>query len=273
MTAAATPFNDLKRKWDARSITTGTCVAIPAGIVGEIIAHQGWDSVIVDVQHGLIDYQVAAEIIQAMGSTDVPVLVRVASNDAGGIMKVLDAGALGVLCPAVESAAAARRFVGACRYPLEGFRSFGPYRASLRFSPNYVAEANSNVVAAAMIETKAGVDALEEILDVPGIDMAFVGPTDLSLSMGLPGVFDPTFPAVETAIKYIADVANSRGVVPGIYVGTPEFAKRMLEFGYRHLVFSGDLRMLAAASAAARIQLHSLISTAAACTHAEKRLS
>jgi 4-hydroxy-2-oxoheptanedioate aldolase len=260
MTVDAQPFNSLKGKWGTRSITTGTCVAIPAGIVGEVTAHQGWDSVIVDVQHGLIDYQVAAEIIQAMGSSSVPVMVRVGSNDPSGIMKVLDAGALGVLCPAVETAAAARQFVGACRYPTAGYRSFGPYRAALRFGPDYVSQANDNVIAAVMIETKAGVEAVEEILDVGGIDMAFVGPTDLSLSLGLPATFDPTFPAVDAAIRRIAEVAAAKGVIAGIYVGSVNFAKRMLDYGYRHLVFSGDLRMLAAASHAARTQLDAVIS-------------
>src|ERR1700722_17819109 len=130
MTLPPVLFNSLKRKWAAGTITTGTCIAIPAGIAAEIVAHQGWDSVLIDVQHGLIDYQIAAEMIQAMGSSDVPALVRVGSNDPSGIMKVLDAGALGVCCPAIESAAAARQFVGACRYPTLGYRSFGPFRAS-----------------------------------------------------------------------------------------------------------------------------------------------
>jgi 4-hydroxy-2-oxoheptanedioate aldolase len=272
MTDASVSFNSLKRKWAAGAITTGTCVAIPAGIAAEVVAHQGWDSVIVDVQHGLIDYQIAAELIQAMGSSEVPVLVRVGSNDPGGITKMLDAGALGVVCPAIESAGAARQFVAACRYPPAGNRSFGPFRASFRFRPDYVAEANRNVVAVAMIETKAGLNSLEEILAVPGIDMAFVGPTDLSLSLGYPGHFDPGFPEVRAAIARIAAVAAAHGVVPGIYAGTADFARDMLALGYRHIVVSSDLRLLAAASAGARADLQNCIAQSARKTAAEPAL-
>jgi 4-hydroxy-2-oxoheptanedioate aldolase len=259
MTPPPTRFNSLKQKWANGAITTSTIIAMPAGIAAELVCHQGWDSVTIDVQHGLVDYQVAAHLIQAMGSSHVPVLVRVGSNDPSGIMKMLDAGALGVICPAVESVAAARQFVGACRYPPAGYRSFGPFRAALRFGPSYVAEASDNVAAVAMIETQAGVQALEDILAVPGIDMVFVGPTDLSLSMGFPGVFDPPFPEVRTTIKQIAAAAGARGIIAGIYVGTTEVAREMLALGYRHIAFSSDLRLLTAASAGARSELQNVI--------------
>ena len=259
----APTFNPLRQKWQAGAVTTGTCAAIPAGIAAETLGHQGWDSIIIDVQHGLIDYQVAAEMIQAMAACDVPVLVRAGSNDQSGIMKMLDAGALGVLCPAVETASEARRFVGACRYPPLGHRSFGPFRAAIRFGPDYVAAANDNVLAIAMIETRAGVDSLEAILEVPGIDMVFVGPTDLSLSLGRGAAFDPAFPDVHEAIQTIAAAAAARGIVAGIYASSHEFARRMIGIGYRHIVFSSDLRLLAAASAGARAQLQQVIAESA----------
>src|ERR1700722_491824 len=159
-------------------------LCLPASFSAEIMAGQGWDSLTIDLQHGLIDYQVAVGMLQAISSGRATPLVRVPWLDPAIIMKVLDAGAYGVICPLINSASEARQFVAACHYPPGGTRSCGPIRASIYAGPDYVANANRTIITMAMIETRAGLDNLDSILSVEGLDAIYVGPADLSIALG-----------------------------------------------------------------------------------------
>lgn len=236
--------NRIRRIWAEGGVVMTGWLGIPSSISAELMALQDWDSICIDMQHGAIDYQDMLSMLQAISTTDRTPIVRVPWNEPGMIGKVLDAGAYGVICPMVNSREEAEAFVGACRYPPAGYRSMGPLRASLYAGPDYAGNANGTVLTMAMIETGAAVAKLDEILSVPGLDSVYVGPSDLSVSMGEAPGFDPMFPAVLKAIEMIAEAARRHGVVPGIHVGSVAYGKRMTDMGYRLVAYLSDFRFL-----------------------------
>jgi 4-hydroxy-2-oxoheptanedioate aldolase len=236
--------NRIRKIWAQGGSIVNGWLAIPSSISAELMAQQDWDSICVDLQHGAVDYQTMLPMLQAISTSDKVPLVRVPWNDPAIIGKVLDAGAYGVICPMVNNRKEAEAFVGACRYAPVGYRSVGPLRASLYGGADYVKHANTTILTMAMIETKAAVANLDEILSVPGLDSVYVGPSDLSVSMGENAGFDPLYPEVLKAIEQIAKAANKHGVVPGIHVGSVEYGKRMTDMGYRLLSYLSDFRFL-----------------------------
>ncbi len=236
--------NRIRRIWaDGGNVLNGW-LAMPTSVSAEVMALAGWDSLCIDLQHGGIDYQAALGMLQAISTTETVPLVRVPWNDPAIIGKLLDAGAYGVICPMVNSRAEAEAFVGACRYAPEGYRSVGPWRAALYGGPDYVAKANCTILTMAMIETRKAIENLEEILATPGLDAVYVGPSDLSVSMGYAAGFDPQFPEVLEAIMAIPAAAKRHGVVPGIHVGSVAFGKRMYAAGFRFASYLSDFRFL-----------------------------
>jgi 4-hydroxy-2-oxoheptanedioate aldolase len=236
--------NNIRKIWaDGGTVLTGW-LAIPSSLSAELMAKQGWDAICVDLQHGAIDYQTALTMLQAISTTDATPIARVPGNDAAMIGKLLDAGAYGIICPMVNSRAQAEAFVGACRYPPDGYRSVGPLRASLYGGADYVRYANATILTMAMIETAEAVENLDDILATPGLDGVYVGPSDLSVSMGESAGFDPVFPEVMKAIERIAAAATKRGVVPGIHVGSVAYGNRMRSLGYRFMAYLSDFRFL-----------------------------
>ena len=157
----------------------------PERVLGGDVQPAGWDSVTVDMQHGVQDYLSCVACFQGMqGSRDVP-MVRVPWNEPGIIGKVLDAGAYGIICPMVNTEAEARALVQYAKYPPKGTRSNGPIRAGLYGEAgNYQKTANDEIILMPMIETKTAIGNLDAILEVPGIDAIYVGPSDLSFSYG-----------------------------------------------------------------------------------------
>src|SRR6266542_5625968 len=149
--------NTLRTIWAKGGAVLNGWLTIPSTWTAELMAQQGWDSLTVDTQHGLIGYDVALPMFQAISTTPVFPLARAPWNEPGGIMKLLDAGAMGIICPMVNCAEEAKAFVGACRYAPAGYRSAGPTRASLYAGSNYLLKANESVVALAMIETAQAV--------------------------------------------------------------------------------------------------------------------
>jgi len=238
--------NRLRHLWREDRAAVNGWLAIPSAFSAETMAHQGWDSLTIDLQHGVVDYQTAVTMLAAISTTDTVPLVRVPWLDPGIIMKMLDAGSYGVICPMVNSPEDAATLVGACRYPPKGQRSFGPIRALLYAGPDYPKHANDTVAAFAMIETKRALDALDEILSVPGLDAIYVGPADLSLALGCTPTFDQEEKPVVAAIERIAEAAARHGVVAGIHNGSPAYAKRMIELGFRFVTIGSDARMMAA---------------------------
>jgi 4-hydroxy-2-oxoheptanedioate aldolase len=240
----------LKNALKARLAEGKACMngwlSIPSGLSAEVMARAGWHSITVDLQHGVQDYLSMVECFQALGAYPVTPMVRVPWNEPGIIGKVLDAGAWGVICPMVNSAEEARALVSACLYPPHGARSNGPVRAGGYGEPGslYQSFANDELIILPMIETRKGVENLEEILNVPGISGAYVGPSDMGLSFGLSPTLDREEPAILAIYERIIQETAKRGQVCGLHNGTPAYAARMIELGFRIVTITSDATLL-----------------------------
>lgn len=243
--------NRLRQIWAEGRPTLNGWLSIGNPFTAEIMAAQGYDSLTVDVQHGALDYAMLLPMFQAMRASGVVVMARVPWLEPGIVMKVLDAGAYGVICPMVNTGAEARRLVSYMRYPPVGQRSFGPTRASFSAGDDYARQANGEILAFAMIETAEAMDNLEEIVAVPGLDGVYVGPADLTLSLHegrlAPG-FDREEPEMIEVLQTIAAACRRAGKRAGLHCGTPEYAARAISWGFDMTTVSGDSRLLAAAA-------------------------
>lgn len=235
-------------RWKRGEVTYGTWLSIPNAFSAEIMASQGFDWINIDMQHGLIDYQAAVTMLQAISTTPTIPFVRVPWNEMGIIGKVLDAGAYGVIIPMVNSAEEARAAVAACRYHPLGARSFGPIRAAYYAGPDYYAHANEQIACIPMIETQRAVDNLDDILAVPGIDAVYVGPADLSITLGLPPGMDNPGDVFDGALKKIVETCRRHNVTPGIHSSAALAAKRAAG-GFQMITVSGDAGAIAAGAA------------------------
>ncbi len=240
--------NRLRQIWASGGAAVNGWLAVPHEFSAETMAHQGWDSLTVDLQHGVVDYQAAVSMLTAISTTETVPVTRVPWLDPAHLMKVLDAGAYGVICPMVNSREDAEKLVSYTRYPPLGTRSFGPIRALLYGGADYPSHANETIVVFAMIETRAGLDNLEEILATPGLDAVYVGPSDLSLALGCRPTFDDVDPPAAEAIELIVAKAREHGKVAGIHNGTPEAALKRIEMGYQFVTISSDARLIASGS-------------------------
>lgn len=236
--------NTLRTKWQRGQGTVNGWCAIPHPAATEFMAHCGWDSITVDLQHGLVDYQAALGMLQAISTTSVVPMARVPWREAGVIMKLLDAGSYGIICPMVNNRAQAEEFVSYCRYAPKGQRSFGPTRATIYAGADYGAKANDTVLAIAMIETVEAMSNLDAILSTPGLDGVYIGPADLALSMGHTPQLDPTEPKVLAEVKRIIDTAKKHKVWSGMHCGAPAFAKRMMADGLNFATLLSDARIM-----------------------------
>jgi 4-hydroxy-2-oxoheptanedioate aldolase len=236
--------NGVKRAWQRDGAVLNGWLHIPSPFAAEVMAHAGYDSLTIDLQHGASDFAGALGMMQAISTTGAVPFVRVPWNDPGLIMRLMDAGAYGVICPMINTREEAERFVGACRYPPEGYRSFGPFRASLYAGADYAEGANDTVVTMAMIETAEALENLDDIMGVPGLDAVFVGPADLGQSLGEGPGMDRTEPAVVGAIDRILVAAKEHGLAAGIFTGSTEYASRMVEQGFRFVTVLSDARLL-----------------------------
>lgn len=240
--------NRLREIWSSGGAAVNGWLAVPNGFSAETMAHQGWDSLTVDTQHGVVDYQAAVTMLTAISSTQTVPVVRVPWLDPGHLMKALDAGAYGIICPMINSREDAEKLVAWTHYPPEGTRSFGPIRGLLYGGPDYQQYANDTVVVFAMIETRAGLDNLEEILSTPGLDAVYIGPSDLSLALGCRPTFDDVDPPVAEAIAHVVAKAKEHGKIAGVHNGTPEAALKRIEMGFQFVTISSDARLMASGS-------------------------
>jgi|TARA_B110000305_G_C19245351_1_gene542039 4-hydroxy-2-oxoheptanedioate aldolase len=237
--------NKLKELFKAGKPIINSWLAVPSSFSAEIMANQGWDSVTIDMQHGLIDYSNAINMLQAISTTDTTPLARVNWNEPGQIMKILDAGCYGVICPMVSNRKEAENFVKACQYPPKGYRSFGPIRASIYGGADYAKHANSEILKLAMIETKEALEKLDEILDTPNLDGIYIGPADLSLAVGEePGFDKPENSKVYKEILRILESAKKRNLLAGLHNGTPEYAQKMIDKGFNLVTVGSDSRYI-----------------------------
>jgi len=238
--------NRLRALWSAGKSAVNGWLAIPDAFSAETMARQGWDALTVDLQHGLSDYQAMVGMLQAISTTDAVPVVRVPWLEPGMLMKVLDAGAYGVICPMINTPEEARRFVAWTSYPPRGVRSFGPQRALLYAGPDYPRRANDTVVRLAMIETAQGLDNLDAILATEGLDGIYVGPADLSLALGCTPSFDDVEPKVAQAIDHIVARAQAHGRIAGIHNGGPDAALARVAKGFRFVTVGSDARFMTA---------------------------
>lgn len=224
-------------------------------LLAEAMAHAGYDAVTVDLQHGSVSDAELISVLQALSTTDVTPMVRVAWNEPARIMKALDLGAYGVIAPMIETADDVRALIRAGRYPPLGMRSYGPTRAAFYGGADYPAAANDQIVLGAMIETRSALDRLDEILAVPGLDLIFVGPADLAQALGgAPGA-DFTDGPIPDALETILAASERHGVPAGIFCKDPEYAARMAAAGFRLVTADSDVGLMRRGAAAALARL------------------
>lgn len=238
--------NKLRSLWAANGSAVNGWLAIPNSFCAEVMALQGWDTLTIDLQHGLIDTAALVPMLQAIQTTAAMPIVRVPWLEPGVIMKTLDAGAQGLICPMVNTREDAERLVQYSRYAPRGGRSFGPVRAGLVHGADYADAANDNLVVFAMIETAQALDNLDAILKVEGIDAVYIGPSDLSLSLGCKPVFDDVEPKIAQAIEHILARAHAHGLKAAVHNGRTDVARARIAMGFDLVTVSSDARILMA---------------------------
>ena len=240
--------NKLRTLWQAGGAAVNGWLAVPNSFSAEVMAHQGWDTLTIDLQHGVVDYQAMVTMLQAISTTPTVPVVRVPWLEPGILMKALDAGAYAIICPMVNTREDAQKLVAYTHYAPRGTRSFGPVRATLYGGADYPVHANKTIVAFAMIETAQALDNLDDILSVEGLDAVYVGPSDLALALGCKPDFDNPDPKAAQAIDHILARAKAHGVTAGVHNGLPEVAKARAAKGFRFVTVSSDARLMAAGS-------------------------
>jgi len=243
--------NRLKQRLASGASAVGISCRLGSPFLAEVLALSGFHFLYLDWQHGLTSYDSLVGMLQATARTGATPLVRVPANDPALIGHALDAGAEGIIVPLVDSADDARRAVAACRYPPAGVRSFGPLRAHYSIGSD-TDRANGEVLCLVMIETRTGVEHVEEICAVTGVDGCYIGPNDLANSLGL-----PTSSAIlpgehEAAVQAITAAAQRHGLVTAMSGDPVELGARgirMINMGSDFACFSDGLdRALARAS-------------------------
>ncbi|MEQ8347115.1 MAG: aldolase/citrate lyase family protein [Sneathiellaceae bacterium] len=245
------PKNGLQQIWAEGRPAVNAWLAIPSSLSAEVMVKGGWDSVTVDMQHGMAEPSEMLRMLGPVAAAGIVPMARVPWNEPGPVMRALDAGALGVICPMIETGAQAAAFVGHCLYPPKGHRSWGPLRARLLWGDGYAAAANDIVLPIAMVETKQGLDNLAEIAATPGLAALYVGPSDLSISLGYGPGLDRTEKEPLAAIDTILKAATANGIACGIQCGTAAYARKMAKKGFRLLTVGTDAGFLEAGASAA----------------------
>jgi 2-dehydro-3-deoxyglucarate aldolase len=231
--------NILKEKVKQKKVVFGGYISMAHPDVAEVIGAAGYDWVLFDTEHAPLDVATIQMLMQAMRFSQTPTLVRVAWNDMVLIKRALDIGTSGIIVPWVNSREDAMRAVSAMRYPPAGLRGVGPRRAAI-IDPEYIETANKELFLAIQIETKQAIDRVDEILSVEGIDAAFIGPYDLSFSLGVPRQWES--PIFTNAVKRVLEGSTRHNVAPGV-LAPVEWEKRMRE-GFRMIQTPGDIDIL-----------------------------
>ncbi|GLC95383.1 aldolase [Cupriavidus sp. TA19] len=232
-------------RWDLQgnAVQYGVWASLRDRLAIDLLAAEGFDWVCIDAQHGGAELNELQALIEASHLFSVPAAVRVCGHDTGMVGRVVDAGAAAVIFPTVEDAATASALSAACRFAPRGKRSYGPTRLSPRYPKAVPGNPLDDPLCIMMIETAAGLENLDAIL-ATGPDGVFVGPYDLSLSLGIP-LEDLKGGGATGILADIAHRCHRAGVVPGIYSGDAETSRQMVELGYRFMPVASDTAMLA----------------------------
>lgn len=251
------PVSDRVRdRWAARDVALNVWLTLEGPSSAPLAAAAGFDAATVDLQHGAASLETLAALVGAVETAGVVPFARVPWNDPAVLMRVLDLGVRGVICPMVNSAAEAGAFVRACRYPPQGGRSYGPVRSAFGSGREHTHAANEAVLLFAQIETAEGLASVEEICSTAGLDGVYVGPADLSLTLGLDTFGDLRDGRLLEALDRVVAATRTHGIVPGIHAPSTEDAAEMARRGFRFVGCAGDAELLraAASAAAARIR-------------------
>ncbi len=245
--------NGVRLRWTEGKPVINGWLSTSSAFVAEIMSAQGYDSLTIDLQHGLVGYDAATAMLQAMRASGVTPMVRVPWLDPGDIMKALDAGAYGIICPMINSRAEAERLISYMHYPPQGQRSFGPTRAIFAAGADYGQKADDEILAFAMIETAEAMKNLDEIVTTPGLDGVYIGPADLTLGLTgrkYPTGFDREEPEMIEAIRHVLARTHAAGIRAGIHTGSAAYAARAVGWGFDLVTISNDVRLLAGAAQA-----------------------
>jgi 4-hydroxy-2-oxoheptanedioate aldolase len=235
----------LRAKWEAGEPVFGLWAGIPTSVTAELAARAGYDYVCVDLQHGMATEATLVSMFEAAEAGGAVPLARLAWNEPWLIMRALDLGAAGVILPLIDNAAEAARAVSACRYPPHGKRSYGPVRAELVVGSASPDELGTDALCIAMIETREGLENLDEIAATPGLDGLYIGPSDLSLALGLPPrpvAVDPGEDrhALADAIERVRDACSANGLIAGMHCAAGEAAAKYADSGFKLITVGVD---------------------------------
>jgi 4-hydroxy-2-oxoheptanedioate aldolase len=241
----------LRAKFQAGEAAFGMWAGIPSSITAEVAAVAGYDYVCVDLQHGMADEATMVTMFQATQAGGAVPLARLAWNEPWLIMRALDLGAAGVILPLIDNAAEARKAVESCRYPPVGRRSYGPVRAELVMGSTSPEVIGGDALCVAMIETREGIDNVEEIATTPGLDGLYIGPSDLSIAVGLPpgrltGELGEDRKPLADAIERIRQACEANGLIAGVHCGSGEAAAGYAEQGFRLITVGVDTTLFRA---------------------------
>lgn len=236
--------NPLRKIWADGGVVINGWLHIPNTWSTELMANAGWDSLVVDMQHGMHSMESAIQLLQAISTTDTVPLARVNWHSPGEVMRLLDAGAYGIICPMVDTREQCEAFVGACRYPPQGYRSLGPTRARVVMGADYPDHANEEILTIAMVETAEGLSNVEEIASVEGLDMIFVGTGDLRLSLTGKRGFDSDDAQVDAALDTILATCEKHNLIAGLFTASSEYAGQMIKRGFRFVTVKADSTIL-----------------------------
>jgi 4-hydroxy-2-oxoheptanedioate aldolase len=244
------PF-DIRRKSSLRTTldsgepAIGCFIRVPAPEIVEAAAYSGFDFAVIDTEHTLVNPAVCADLVRAAEAAGITPLIRSMSSSPEELGRLLESGAIGLHVPQVHSAEGASAIVEAVKYAPEGTRGLATGRATgfgLRMPlADYVAAANRETLVVVQVESVAAIDSIEEIAAVPGIDILFVGLTDLSLDAGFPGQYD--HPEMERSLDRVQRAAEAAGLAVGVPVASPEMARNALKRGIGYIV-ANDVRLL-----------------------------
>jgi 4-hydroxy-2-oxoheptanedioate aldolase len=240
--------NPLKTRLANGDPCRGIWLSLPSVAGARLLARLPCDWLMVDAEHSPLDVSTLTGIIAAIADAGGPApLVRLAAGDVENVKRALDAGAWGVVAPMINTRAEAEQVVAAARFPPQGSRSFGSLWAALAFatdSPTYVRAVNDQILVGVQIETVAALRNLDAILSTPGLDLAFVGPVDLSLSMGLDPIPEQPAPLFQEAMTFVLETARRHKVPVGIFCSTGQAAAARIRQGFPFVNVGTDLGAL-----------------------------
>lgn len=238
----------LRDLWSRDLPAFGVWSVLPDPTVAELLAASAFDYVCLDLQHGVATFSELPEMVRAMRAAGKAPVVRVPWNEPVDIMRAIDTGASAVLVPMVNSAEEAARAASACRFPPTGTRSWGPMWGDLRADGALPPAAQDEAaICLVMVETQAGVEALEEIVRTPGVDGVYVGPNDLALGCGYGRATYRDSSEVDALIQRVVDTCRGAGVVAGLHCSDAEMAVHWAGRGVRLLTAGQETSLLRAA--------------------------